>query len=114
MQVKVLVRMEETNTVSPLQALVGKNLPANVGDKRDVGSISGLGRSPRGGHGNPLQCSCLENPMDRGAWWAAVYGVAQSRTRLEQLSSSSSSREDVNEESYGGNSLETAVMGRKG
>ena len=68
MQVKVLVRMEETNTVSPLQALVGKNLPANVGDKRDVGSISGLGRSPRGGHGNPLQCSCLENPMDRGAW----------------------------------------------
>ena len=44
-----------------------------------------------GGHGNPLQCSCLENPRDGGAWWAAVYGVAQSRTRLKQLSSSSSS-----------------------
>ena len=42
------------------------------------------------GHGNPLQCSCLENPRDGGAWWAAVYGVAQSRTRLKQLSSSSS------------------------
>ena len=47
---------------------------------------------PRGeGNGNPLQCSCLENPMDRGAWWAAVYGVAQSRTRPKRLSSSSSS-----------------------
>ena len=45
-----------------------------------------------GGNGNPLQCSCLENPRDGGAWWAAVYGVAQSRTRLKQLSSSSSSR----------------------
>ena len=42
-------------------------------------------------NGNPLQCSCLENPMDRGAWWAAVYGVAQSQTRLKRLSSSSSS-----------------------
>ena len=46
--------------------------------------------SPEGGHGNPLQCSCLENPRDRGAWWAAHYGVAQSQTRLKQLSSSSS------------------------
>ena len=45
------------------------------------------------GNGNPLQCSCLENPKDRGAWWAAVYGVAQSRTRLKRLSSSSSSRD---------------------
>ena len=44
------------------------------------------------GNGNPLQCSCLENPRDRGAWWAAVYGVAQSRTRLKRLNSSSSSR----------------------
>ena len=47
-----------------------------------------------GGNGNPLQCSCLENPRDEGAWWAAVYGVAQSRTRLKQLSSSSSSKSD--------------------
>ena len=47
--------------------LVVKNLPANAGDIRDLGSISGWGRSPGGGHGNPLQYSCLENPMDRGA-----------------------------------------------
>ena len=55
----------------------------------DLGSIPGLGRSPGEGNGNPFQCSCLENPRDRGAWWAAVYGVAQSRTRLKRLSSSS-------------------------
>ena len=48
------------------------------------------------GNGNPLQCSCLENPRDRGAWWAAVYGVAQSRTRLKQLSSSSSNQLSIN------------------
>ena len=48
------------------------------------------------GNGNPLQCSCLENPRDRGAWWAAVYGVTQSQTRLKQLSSSSSSNTKVN------------------
>ena len=48
-------------------ALVVKNLPADAGDERDMGLISGLGRSPECGHGNPLQCSCLENPLDRGA-----------------------------------------------
>ena len=48
----------------------------------DLGSIPGLGRSPGGGHGNPLQYSCLENPMDRGAWQAAVHGVTKSQTRL--------------------------------
>ena len=48
--------------------LVVKNLPANAGDVRDVSSIPGSGRSPGGGHGHPLQYSCLENPMDRGAW----------------------------------------------
>ena len=63
-------------------ALVVKNPPANAGDVRDVGLIPGLGRSPGGDHGNPLQYSCLENPMDRGAWWAAVHGVAKSRTQL--------------------------------
>ena len=52
--------------------LVVKNLPANVGDIRDVASILRSGRSPGGGHGNPLQYSCLENPMDRGAWLATV------------------------------------------
>ena len=61
-------------------ALVVKNPPANTGDVRDAFSIPGFGRSLAGGNGNPLQCSCLENPRDGGAWWAAVYGVAQSRT----------------------------------
>ena len=58
-------------------------------DAADVASIRGLERSPAGGDGNPVQYSCLENPMDRGAWWAAVHGVAQSQTRLTRLSSSS-------------------------
>ena len=66
-------------------ALVVKNPSANAGDIRDAVSIPGSGRSPGGGHGNPLQYSCLENPMDRGAWWATVHGVAQSRTRLSNL-----------------------------
>ena len=61
---------------------VVNNLPANAGDTRNVGSILGWGRSPGVGNGNPLQYSCLENPMDRGAWWATVHGVAKSRTRL--------------------------------
>ena len=54
----------------------------NVGD---LGLISGLGRSPGEGNGNPLQYSCLENLMDRGAWWATVHGVTKSRTRLSDL-----------------------------
>ena len=57
-----------------------KNLPANAEDLRDAGSIPGLSRSPGGGHGNPLQYCCLENPMDRGAWWAMVHRVSQSDT----------------------------------
>ena len=59
-----------------------KNLPtnANAGDVRDTGLIPGLGRSPGEGNGNPLQFSCLENPMDRGAWWATVHRVAKSQT----------------------------------
>ena len=60
--------------------LVVKNLSANAGDVRDAGSVPGLGRSPGEGHGNTLQYSCLENDMDRGAWWATVYGVAKSWT----------------------------------
>ena len=58
--------------------LVVKNLTANAGDVRDVDLIPGLGRSPGGGHGNPFQCSCLENPMDRGAWQATGQRVAES------------------------------------
>ena len=56
-----------------------KNSPANAGDVRDTDSVPGMGRSPGGGHGNSLQY-CLENAMDRGAWWAMVHRVAQSQT----------------------------------
>ena len=61
-------------------ALVVKNPLANSGDTGDVGSVPGLGRSPGVGNGNPLQYSCLENPMDSAAWWATVHGVAKSWT----------------------------------
>ena len=60
-----------------------KNPAAMKVDVRDVGLISGAGRAPGGGHGNPLQYSSLENPVDRGAWWAVVHRVAQSRTQLK-------------------------------
>ena len=63
---------------------VVKNLPARTGDSGDMGSIPGSGRSPRGGHGNPLQYSCWDNPMDRGAWWATVCGVTNSPTQLSK------------------------------
>ena len=63
-----------------------KNPPANVRDIRDMGLISGLGRSPGGGHGSPLQCSCLENPMDRETWQAMVHRVTKSQTQLKRLS----------------------------
>ena len=59
--------------------LVVKYPPTNAGDPRDVGSIPGLARSPGEGHGTPLQYSCLENPMDRGAWWATVHGLQRVR-----------------------------------
>ena len=67
-------------------ALVIKNPSANAGESRDVGSIPGLGRSPGGGHGNPLQYSCLENPFGRGTWQATVHRVTQSWTRKKWLS----------------------------
>ena len=57
---------------------MGKNLSANAGDVRDVGLIPGLGRSLGGGHGSPLEYLCLENPMNRGAWWATVHGITES------------------------------------
>ena len=60
---------------------VEKNPPANAGDGTEVSLIPGAGRSPGEGNGNPLQCSCLENPMDGGAWWVTVHGVAKSGPR---------------------------------
>ena len=66
-------------------ALVVKNPPANAGDVRDAGLIPGSGRSPAGGHGNPLQYSCLENSMDRGDRWVRVHGVGKSRTQMKRL-----------------------------
>ena len=67
--------------------LVVKNRPANTGDLRDMGLLSGLGRSHGGGHGNLLQYSCLENPLDRGDWRAAAHRVAQSWTWLSNFTS---------------------------
>ena len=67
-------------------ALVVNHPLANEGDVWDESSIPELGRSPGGGHGNPVQYSCLENPMDRGAWQATVHGSAKSGTQLKQLS----------------------------
>ena len=68
------------------QVALAKNSPANAGDRRDVDLIPGLGWPPGEGNVNPLQYSCLENPMDRGAWWATVHRVTKSQTRLKQFS----------------------------
>ena len=59
-----------------------KNLPSTGEGARDPGSVAGLGRSPGEGNGNPLQYSCQENPMDRGAWWSTVHGAPKSRACL--------------------------------
>ena len=63
-----------------------KNSPAYAGDVGDTGSIPESGRAPEGGHSNPLQYSCLENPMDRGAWQVKVHGVTKSLIRVRRLS----------------------------
>ena len=75
--------------------LVVKNPPVNAGNIRDVGSIPGSGRFPGGEHGNLLQYSCLENPMDRGAWRTTVHGVTKSHTQLKQLSTQKETREMI-------------------
>ena len=67
------------NRISKVSLLI-KNPSANARDLRDVGWIPGSERAPGGGHGNPLQYSCLEKPMDRGAWWATVHRVMESDT----------------------------------
>ena len=86
--VRIKKKKTKTQTYTKLRfsevALVVKNLLANAGDIRDVRAISELGRSRRGGYGNPLQYSCLENP--RGTWWAIVDGITKSQTWLKQLS----------------------------
>ena len=63
---------------------VVKNIPANAGDIGDMTSISGPGRSPGEGNGNPLQYSCLGNPVHRGAWWSIVHGVTENQTQLSK------------------------------
>ena len=63
----------------------GSEVKASACNEEDLGLIPGSGSSPREGNGNPLQYSCLENPMDRGAWWATVHGVTKSRARLSDL-----------------------------
>ena len=72
--------------MTSLVALVVKTLPANAGDLRDVGLIPGLERSPGEENGNPLQYSCLENPMERGAWQATIHMVTKSWAQLKPLS----------------------------
>ena len=74
-------------------ALAVKNPPVNAGDIRDKGSITELGRSPGEGNGNPLQYSCLENPMDRGAWRAMLHLVTKRQTQLKRLSMRASTQE---------------------
>ena len=83
--------------------LLVKNPPANVRYIRDAGSFSGSGRSPGEGNGNLLQYSCLESPMDRGAWWAILLGVTKSQIQLKTLSKQASKKflEILESKSYG-------------
>ena len=81
--------------------LVVKNLSPSAEDIRDMGLIPGLGRSPGGGHDNPLQYSCLENPHDRGAWQATVHRVTKSQIWLKHLSSHTGKNEDYQKRAIG-------------
>ena len=80
-----LLQNTQLISITSQVALVVKNLPANTADLRDTDSTPGSGRSPGRGHGNPLQYSCLENPMDRGTWQAIVLRVTKSQTKLKRL-----------------------------
>ena len=75
----------ERSTMKQIGGASGKESASNAGYERDLGSIPGLGRSPGEGHGNPLQCSCLENPLDRGTRWATVHRITKSWTWLKQF-----------------------------
>ena len=77
-----LLPLNLTPLVESLVVLVVKSLPVNAGGRREAGLTPGSGRSPGGGRGSPLLHSCLKHPMGRGAWWAAVHGVAERRTPL--------------------------------
>ena len=77
-----------------------KNLPANAGDRKDAGSIPGSGRYPGEANGDPLQYSCLENPMDRGVWQAVVHEIAKSWTLLKQLYAPTSNAEEAEVERF--------------
>ena len=85
---------------APQVVLVLKNLSANVGDIRDSGLILGFGISPGGGHGDPLQYSCLENPVDRGALRATVHGVTKSQIRLKQLNTHTHTHTHIHTDVY--------------
>ena len=93
MKIEIKATLGRTDTLLNLLYMgflcgaVVKNLPANAGDARDTGSIPESGRSPGGGNGNPLQYSCLENTIDRGAWWAAVHGVTRTQILLSTAQS---------------------------
>ena len=87
-----------------------KNPPVNAGDLREAGSIPGSGRCPGGGHRNPPQDSCLEDPVDRGTWRATVHGVAKSQTRLKRLSRPTSYLKG-NQEMHLGRSQYTKTQG---
>ena len=80
------LQRDQRNDWASQVVLVVNNLPANAGGGGDVGSIPGSGRSLGDGHSNPLQYSCLENPIDRGAWWATIHRAAQNQTRPKWLS----------------------------
>ena len=77
--------MSQRSKGFPSDGSAGKEATCNAGDTGDVGSIPGSGRFPGGRNGKPLQYSCLENPMDGGAWWAAVHGVAEGQSRLNDF-----------------------------
>ena len=81
----ILIYLRVFSIIRLPQRLSGKESACNAGDTGDMSSIPGSGRSLGGGHGNPLQHSCLENHMDRGSWWAIVHRAAKRRTRLKRL-----------------------------